>query len=403
MLEQILRGEPIAPNEHISTGTGLSRADPLVARSGGDVATSEPTDTELVKAFESLGHGCEFGIVQRFAGAEPLGLLRFSSARPAAFLRAIRSGFEGIEDPANLEIFEDDRTGEWFGRVTSYDFEFHTGHFVHDISIEAVSAEQGKRLALLRRLLMEQLQIGRRIFVRFGGDDLSDAIAISAAIAERGPGTLLWVTLATDDRPAGTVERLGPNLLRGTIDRFWVAVGRRFDVQTTQWLSVCRNAHHMVHRDQTITLLPRPPKVARPNCLSKGVRRTSPVAQSFDLPDGGRAHVLTTETAFPNSFVESMALDAGPLRPKTVHVFAVDVWIGADFTGRSVVPVFVGLHAIQFVAADLARRDQWQTVWVTAKTPVRPNVLLGLSAEGPSGACVFTRNWRLEEGASLDD
>jgi len=34
-------------------------------------------DIDLVQRFESLGDNCEFGMVQRYAGAEPLSLFRF--------------------------------------------------------------------------------------------------------------------------------------------------------------------------------------------------------------------------------------------------------------------------------------------------------------------------------------
>jgi len=35
-------------------------------------------DRDLVLQFESIGDNCELGLVQRRAGSEPLGLLRFA-------------------------------------------------------------------------------------------------------------------------------------------------------------------------------------------------------------------------------------------------------------------------------------------------------------------------------------
>ena len=46
-------------------------------------------DRELVLHFESIGDNCELGLVQRRAGAEPLGLLRFAGAPLRSFLRAL--------------------------------------------------------------------------------------------------------------------------------------------------------------------------------------------------------------------------------------------------------------------------------------------------------------------------
>ncbi len=43
-------------------------------------AVEQITLQDLMLQFESLGQNCEFGLVQRRAGADPLGLLRFDSA-----------------------------------------------------------------------------------------------------------------------------------------------------------------------------------------------------------------------------------------------------------------------------------------------------------------------------------
>ena len=37
-------------------------------------------DRDLVLQFESIGDNCELGLVQRRAGSEPLGLLRFAGS-----------------------------------------------------------------------------------------------------------------------------------------------------------------------------------------------------------------------------------------------------------------------------------------------------------------------------------
>lgn len=38
--------------------------------------------SELVARFESLGDNCEFGLVQRHFGAEPVGVFRFPTPKP---------------------------------------------------------------------------------------------------------------------------------------------------------------------------------------------------------------------------------------------------------------------------------------------------------------------------------
>lgn len=54
--------------------------------------------------FESLGQNCEFGLLQRRCGAEPLGLLRFSSVRLERLIHGIRANFEGIDAPNDVRL-----------------------------------------------------------------------------------------------------------------------------------------------------------------------------------------------------------------------------------------------------------------------------------------------------------
>src|SRR5690348_3255112 len=65
----------------------------------------------LMLAFESLGDNCEFGLVQRQAGAEPLGLLRFTGiflpieVRLQKLVAALEHRFEGLAAPTSLMIY----------------------------------------------------------------------------------------------------------------------------------------------------------------------------------------------------------------------------------------------------------------------------------------------------------
>ena len=57
------------------------------------------SDRNLALQFESLGDNCELGLVQRRAGVEPLGLLRFAGAPLRRLITALDARFEGIDDP----------------------------------------------------------------------------------------------------------------------------------------------------------------------------------------------------------------------------------------------------------------------------------------------------------------
>src|ERR1041384_3955367 len=59
---------------------------------------------ELMLRFESIGENCEFGLVQRRCGAEPLGLFRFASAPLPKLLAGLGARFEGLSHPDNLDV-----------------------------------------------------------------------------------------------------------------------------------------------------------------------------------------------------------------------------------------------------------------------------------------------------------
>ncbi len=68
--------------------------------------------SDLLRGFESLGHNCEFGVVQRHFGAEPLGLLRFSGITLPDLLTGLACGFAGAGQ--QLEVLLADGTRREF-------------------------------------------------------------------------------------------------------------------------------------------------------------------------------------------------------------------------------------------------------------------------------------------------
>jgi hypothetical protein len=78
----------------------LSRLLPRPTLAAGPPLPAE----QMITAFESLGDNCEFGLVQRRMGAEPLGLLRFSYVELPLLVRGLRCGFEGLGDPNTVEV-----------------------------------------------------------------------------------------------------------------------------------------------------------------------------------------------------------------------------------------------------------------------------------------------------------
>jgi tetratricopeptide (TPR) repeat protein len=79
---------------------------------------------DLFLRFESLGDNCEFGVVQRYFGADPLGLLRFTHTPPDLLRDALDAKFLGVGEPENTVLFGN--RGEWITQDTRYLMAMHT-------------------------------------------------------------------------------------------------------------------------------------------------------------------------------------------------------------------------------------------------------------------------------------
>lgn len=194
--------------------------------------------------FESLGDNCEFGLVQRRCGAEPLGLLRFSNIALANLLRGIEREFDSLGDPAAMQ-FHLQGNGRREYALTDQDFglTFHTFLYEGEVNVEGLVAQQSIRLKFLRRKLLEDISAGEKIFVIKRNDPLavSEILPLHAALNQYAANTLLFVVPATADHPSGTVEQLAPRLLRGYIDRF-APYDNAHDLLLEVWLALCVNA-----------------------------------------------------------------------------------------------------------------------------------------------------------------
>ena len=205
---------------------------------------------QFMLGFESLGDNCEFGLVQRRCGAEPLGLLRFSNIELEPLLRGLAAEFEGLAEPEDLELtISEGERPEYVLHAGRYALTFHTFQFEGEIDAAELLAKQIARLRLLRRKLLEDLRLGETIFIYKRNEALreQDVLPLHAALNRFAANTLLFVTTADAAHPPGTVERLMPGLLRGYIDRF-APQENAHDLSLERWLAVCVNAHRLAHK-----------------------------------------------------------------------------------------------------------------------------------------------------------
>ena len=200
--------------------------------------TAQSPLAKLLLGFESIGDTCEFGIVQRRFGAEPISLLRWSSTPAHHLITALNTQFAGVGEDAFTLIKVIN------GEYTSRDSRYHM--FNHSFTNENTQPlEQFKKLYLrrmqyLRRKLLEDLADTGKIFVYKTVHGLNDdtARAIYEAIKRYGGNqALMCVELEDAANPRGTLRQVEPGLFMGYIDRFSTV-----DINVDVWVELCQKA-----------------------------------------------------------------------------------------------------------------------------------------------------------------
>jgi hypothetical protein len=197
----------------------------------------------LMMRFESLGENCEFGLVQRRCGAEPLGLFRFASTPLRNLMAALKARLDGLTDADNFDVELSENGREYMVADRRFGFRYHAWVMAGEMTPEQIRHREARRLPLLVRKLIEDLEHGEKIFVYHGMErvTLEQATALAAILRGFGPGSLLWIELANDDHPAGSVSWAAPGLLKGYMDRLAPAEDAH-DLSLECWITICRGA-----------------------------------------------------------------------------------------------------------------------------------------------------------------
>ena len=235
---------------------GPARARPAIPEGLG----SRPID-ELMLSFESLGDNCEFGLVQRHAGIEPLGLLRFNGFHvPLEFrlqklVTALEKRLDGLGAPGTITVFPEGTSGrrELIVRESVYQFWYHTGIFEGDAELDAQCGRETLRLNFLRRKLFEDLASGDKIWVWKSQPTthIEQIMPLMESLRRFGPNTMLWIVEADADHAAGTIEPLSPDLIKGYIARF-APYANAADFHFASWLEVCWRADEFRHPERYV-------------------------------------------------------------------------------------------------------------------------------------------------------
>jgi tetratricopeptide (TPR) repeat protein len=181
--------------------------------------------SNLMMRFESLGGdypGCEIGLIQRKFGAEPIGLLRWTTITPDMLISALACRFEGVGSPEQTEIRAVE-TGDYKTMDRRFGMDMMTFVKVTDLDAETMHRKTCQRLRFLRGKLISDLSVGEKTFIyRSYADKLSmdDMVVLKKAMSAYGRNRLLYVRPADSEHPSGTVDHVADGLMIGRVARF---------------------------------------------------------------------------------------------------------------------------------------------------------------------------------------
>jgi hypothetical protein len=228
------QGDPPQPaRRHFNIPTGATAPD--------------EADRALMLRFESLGLDCEFGLVQRHYGAEPLGLFRWNGVMPEALCDGLEHDFAGIGDPATTTLHFSEGRQEYLLKETRYGMGMHT--FIYgrdpDVPKQRLHAQLCRRAGFLRGKLLSDLADAEKILLYQFPTRLHATLRarLRAAVLRHNPDNiLLLVREQRDGETAGAVTRGADGVLDGVIDHLCGRRGGWDTLSTGLWRTICRNA-----------------------------------------------------------------------------------------------------------------------------------------------------------------
>jgi hypothetical protein len=204
---------------------------------------------DIAGNMQSLGLNCEFGLVQRRAGAEPLGLLRFATSPLPALLAGLEARFDGIGDPAWMDLTEvpfapGSNSREWIVRDRRFGFVFHTWVRTSEASRAEIGRQFSRRLAFLARKMVEDLEDAEKLFVYQDRKIAAppEGEPLLRALRRYGDNRLLLVM--ADPACVGEIMPGPEGLLLGFVGRLTeTGTANRFD--WPDWSRLLRRVHQV--------------------------------------------------------------------------------------------------------------------------------------------------------------
>ncbi len=199
----------------------------------------------VLKRFEALGGNCEFGLAQRVAGLEPLGLLRFTGIDIPDLIALLQSGLEGLGDPAYTDLILNAQNEYMLVDRRFPSVRTHTFINLNEPDAAALHAKLCKRTQFLRDKLRAELRVGAKIFLCRPADGRIDPGAIAElheAFRTLSPGLLVVARNAPTHDPVVRIHQLGAGLIvaamPGHSNKLTLEFVQRHRYE--HWLDLCR-------------------------------------------------------------------------------------------------------------------------------------------------------------------
>ncbi len=329
-------------------------------------------------AFRRLGGNCEFGFVQRYGGAEPSGLLRFSYTPIDDLIHALSTDFAAYGAPGDLRV-EPTEGHTYYCRSSRYNIWSNTAQAVGSIDPVILLRREYGRVAHLKRKMLAELARGSKILVRKvgQGETEADFERLAGAIRRHGPSILLRVTASGAGWRPEPVRWTGDGLLAGSVRRF-APTEQAWDLDLEPWLRLCDSAY------------------AARYGLSEALLSLGPFADAIALPGRRRRHRGRTRDHGFSAFARPLDPDA--FDPEKIYAFSAWVQIPEDFSGSRVFAI-AGRERLGAGDADLTIRGRWQRVWAASRIrPARERLRVGLGLIGSRRDRFWSCGWTLHEG-----
>jgi tetratricopeptide (TPR) repeat protein len=197
------------------------------------------------KNWQSLGDDCEFGLVQRHFGCEPIGLLRWASTTIPQLTAALNRDFDGIGDIDNTVV--ENRQGEYACYDKRFGMVMHTFIRVSVRKQDEVLDVMANRMKFLKRKLQEDLEDGDHNFIYKSKKmpSESELILLHEAMQRHGKNNLVVTLSADEHHKSGSLQVIGRGLLVGYLQRFGNR-GGNWDIDFAGWRGICEAAQRLL-------------------------------------------------------------------------------------------------------------------------------------------------------------